>query len=105
MSFRVADTVLVDGMVVIPRGAAVEGKVMQSRKPGTMGRPGELTVSVDRLFLRDARPCRCVANNRPLKASKAAFSTRQELGASTTSSSCQRGWFLLGQGFFGLRDI
>lgn len=54
VSFRVADPVLVDGMVVIPRGAAVEGKVTQSRKSGAMGRPGELSVSVDRLFLSDS---------------------------------------------------
>jgi hypothetical protein len=54
VSFRIADPVLVDGLVVIPRGAAVVGKVTQSRKPGAMGRPGELTVSVDRLFLSDS---------------------------------------------------
>lgn len=54
VSFRVADPVLVDGMVVIPRGAAVVGKVTQSRKAGAMGRPGELAVSVDRLFLSDS---------------------------------------------------
>ena len=54
VSFRIADPVLVDGMVVIPQGAAVEGKVTQSRKSGAIGRPGELTVTVNRLFLSDS---------------------------------------------------
>jgi len=51
VSFRVADSVLVDGMVVVPRGAAVVGKVTQSRKPDMGAQPGELAISVDRLFL------------------------------------------------------
>ena len=54
VSFRVADQVVVDGMVVIPRGAAVVGKVTQSRKAGLAGKPGELAIGVDRLFLNDS---------------------------------------------------
>ena len=54
MGFRIADPVLVDGMVVIPRGAAVVGKVTQSRRPDFGGQPGELTISVDRLFMNDS---------------------------------------------------
>lgn len=53
VSFEVVAPVVVDGLVVIPRGAAGVGKVTQSRKPGLAGRPGELAVSVNRLYLAD----------------------------------------------------
>src|ERR1700751_5879405 len=42
VSFRVADPVLVDGMVVVPRGTAVIGKVTQLRKPDMAGQPGRI---------------------------------------------------------------
>jgi len=55
VSFQVVSPITVEGLVIIPRGAAVLGKVTRSRKPGFVGRPGELAIGVDRLYLADNR--------------------------------------------------
>jgi hypothetical protein len=54
VKFEVVAPVMVEGLVVIPRGATVAGKVATSRRPGRLGRPGDLSVSVERLYLDDS---------------------------------------------------
>jgi len=49
--FKVSNDVLVNGVVVVPKGTSAEGLVTVAHPRGSMGRPGDLAISVTRLKL------------------------------------------------------
>ena len=47
MAFKVEEDVIVDGSVVVARGALVKGTVAGAKKSGRVGRAGTLNVRID----------------------------------------------------------
>jgi hypothetical protein len=47
LTFKVDEDVLINGKVVIPKGAIVKGEVANSKKSGRMGKGGALSVRVN----------------------------------------------------------
>ncbi len=55
VELRVAENVLVDGIVVVPAGARVLGTVVQGKKNEKRGNSKNLAVSVDYIVVKDKR--------------------------------------------------
>lgn len=51
LTFTVSEDVVVDNVLAIPRGAAIRGQVIKSKKSGTLTGSPELILKLDALFL------------------------------------------------------
>jgi hypothetical protein len=53
ISFEVSEDVIVDGLLVIPRGSIAWGTVTDAKPKGHMGKAGHLDVNIDKVRLAD----------------------------------------------------
>ncbi|MEP6945765.1 MAG: hypothetical protein ABJA02_07600 [Acidobacteriota bacterium] len=56
LTFKVADDVLVNGKVVIAKGAVVKATVTSAKKPGFAGTSGKLSIRIESTIAADGQP-------------------------------------------------
>jgi hypothetical protein len=83
--FKVDDDVVVNGYVVIARGAAGKGEVTKVDRAGTHGHPGSLSIELEYVYAVDGEKVRLSGNNKTAvgEQKKGAASTATIIGYAT----------------------
>lgn len=83
--FKVDDDVVVNGYVVIARGAAGKGQVTKVDRAGTHGHPGSLAIQLDYVYAVDGEKVRLSGENKTTtgEQKKGAASTATIIGYAT----------------------